>query len=92
MPETNDQRVAVLATHVGNPLVIRSNPSEEEVRGFVEEHNRRYHAGEAGGPSGVAAFKIVGAKFYTSELDFINDPDEDDGEIDISDLDPFNNL
>jgi hypothetical protein len=71
----NPDRVAVLRTHVGIPLFIRANPSEEAVRGFVEEHNRRYHAGEPGGPSGQPAYLILGASYYDSEDAYYADPD-----------------
>lgn len=81
----NENRVAVLETHVGEPLVIRANPSEEAVKGFVAEHNRRYHAGEPGGPDGNAAYLIKGAKFYEDEASFLNGEDAEE-EIDLSEL------
>ena len=82
-----DESVVVLETHVGQPLVIRANPSDEAVRGFVEEHTRRYIAGEAGGPSGIPPFRIYTAKRYADELAFLDgeDPVED---VEIADLLP----
>ena len=85
MSDTNEIRVAVLETHVEEPLVIRANPTEEAVKGFVAEHNRRYHAGEAGGPDGNAAYLIKSAKFYESEAAFLSGEDAEE-EIDLSDL------
>ena len=81
----NEDRVAVLSTHVGEPLVIRANPSKEQVVGFVAEHNRRYHAGEAGGPDGNAAYLVQGAKFYENEAAFLNGEDAE-SDIDLSEL------
>ncbi len=68
-------RVAVLETHIdGEILVIGSNPTEEEVLNFVAEHNRRYHAGEAGGPNPeLRAFLIKSAAFYAHQ-DNIGNP------------------
>jgi len=68
-------RVAVLLTHVNIPLVLRANPTEEEVLGFVKEQNRRYHNGDPGGPSGLPAVLVREAAFFdeespTDEYDF----------------------
>ena len=60
--KTNPGRVAVLRTSVGFPLVIRANPSAASVKRFAKEHNRRFLAGEPGGPSGEAAFQITGER------------------------------
>lgn len=65
----NPDRVAVLETHVGERLVIRSNPSPKAVKEFVIEQNRRYAEGEPGGPSGLPPFQIHEANFYPSEAD-----------------------
>ena len=65
--KTNPGRVAVLRTSVGFPLVIRANPSAASVKRFAKEHNRRFLAGEPGGPSGEAAFQITGAWFFEEE-------------------------
>ena len=81
----NADRVAVLSTHVGENLLIRSNPDEDTVREFVKEHNRRYHAGETGGPSGIPAYLIIGASYYDNELD-VEDLNTSGTEIDISGL------
>lgn len=67
--KANPDRVVLMKTHVGVPLMMRANPTVEEVRGFVAEHNRRYEAGEPGGPSGIPAFNILGATYYESESD-----------------------
>jgi hypothetical protein len=80
-PAPNPDRVAVLETHIGEKLYIRSDPSTDAVRSFVSEQNRRYHAGEAGGPDGLPAYLIRAAHFYAHE----SDP-EPESEIDISDL------
>jgi hypothetical protein len=82
-----DESIVVLDTHIGEPLVIRANPSDEAVRGFVEEHTRRYVAGEAGGPSGIAAYRIFNAKRFVSEAEWMAGTDAAD-EIDITDLLP----
>lgn len=62
----NKNRIAVLET-ARLPLVIRSNPTQKSVFGFVEEQHRRLVAGEPCGPSGEPAFQITGAKYYESE-------------------------
>lgn len=80
-----DKRVCVIETKVGEPLVIRSNPTAEEARSFAEEHMRRYHAGEDGGPGGAPAHFLVSAAFYESELAY-RAGDEALEELDISDL------
>lgn len=78
-------RIAVLSTHTAENLYLRANPTEEEVRGFVKEHNRRYHAGEPGGPGGSPALLIIGASFYDADDD-LEDPEVVGQEIDISGL------
>jgi hypothetical protein len=83
------QRICVLATHIGEDLVIGANPTTEEVRGFVGEHLRRYHAGEAGGPSGHPAHKILSATYYESAAAYHEGKGKQD-EIEIADLDPMN--
>jgi hypothetical protein len=77
-------KCAVLYTHVGELLIIRANPTVEEVKGFVLEHNRRYHVGEPGGPSGIPAFKIHKASFFDDELDAKEGLEGED--IDLSDV------
>ena len=86
--EDTPSRVCVLGTHIGESLILRSNPSDELVRGFVKEHLRRYHAGEPGGPSRMPAYKILSATYYESEIAFREGRGKQD-EIDISDLDPM---
>jgi hypothetical protein len=71
----NPDRIAVLKTHTGFPLVLRSDPDPGQVREFVREHNRRYHAGLPGGPDGNAALLIQGGFYFeeesgTGEYDF----------------------
>ena len=75
-------RVAVLTMENGSPLILRANPTTEEVRGFVAEHNRRSAAGEAGGPDGWPARRVVSAAFHDTEDDLKNGT-----EIDISEED-----
>lgn len=82
-----ENSVVVLETHIGHDLVIRANPSDDEVRGFAEEHHRRYIAGEPGGPSGIPAYRLFNAKRYVSEESF-DAGDEPVAEIDLSDLLP----
>jgi hypothetical protein len=65
-PKVPETRVAVLRTD-SFPLVIRGNPSEEEVRGFVAEHSRRHVHGEAGGPNGERAHAIQDAFWFDEE-------------------------
>jgi len=60
-------RVAVLQTHVNIPLVIRGNPSEEDVLKFVKEQNRRYQNGDQGGPSGQPAVLVRGGAYFDEE-------------------------
>lgn len=80
-------QVVVLTTSVDHPLVIRANPSDEEVRGFVAEHTRRYVAGEPGGPSNIPAYRIFTAKRYADEVTFITGGDNFE-EVNIADLLP----
>jgi hypothetical protein len=79
--------IVVLTTHVGEDLVIRANPSDEEVRGFVQEHTRRYLAGEAGGPSGIPPFRIFAANRFASEFSWVSG-DDSVGGVEIADLLP----
>lgn len=85
--KTPEDSVVVLSTHLGYPLIIRANPSDKDARGFVEEHTRRYIAGEPGGPSGCASFRIFAAKRYENELSY-RAGDDPIAEIDIADLLP----
>jgi len=59
-------RVAVLRTN-GQPLVIGSGPTAADVKRFVAEHNRRFLAGEPGGPGGHAAAQILGAYWFDAD-------------------------
>lgn len=86
--DPNENSVVVLSTHVGEDLVIRANPTDESVRGFVEEHTRRYLAGEAGGPGGHPAFRIFTATRFVSEISYLTHDESPSSEIDISDLLP----
>lgn len=79
--------VVGLDTQVGETLLIRANPSDDAVRGWVEEHMRRYIAGEPGGPSGIPAYRIFTAKRYASEEAHLAG-DAPVAEIDITDLLP----
>jgi hypothetical protein len=71
MAQTNE--VAVLTTTDDTRLVIRSKPTQAEVKGFVKEHNRRFQAGEPGGPAGNEANQIIAAAFYPTENDIGNE-------------------
>ena len=84
--KVSESSVVVLATHVGQPLILRANPTDEAVRGFVEEHTRRYVAGEPGGPSGIAPFRIFNAFRFDSEEAWLEDANGT--EIEIGDLLP----
>lgn len=77
---------AVMYTHVGQLLILRGTPTTEEVKGFILEHNRRYHAGEPGGPSGIPSFKIHKAAFFEDEMDAKDGLEGN--EIDLSDVLP----
>ena len=80
-----DSRVCVIETHVGIPLTMRANPSEDDVNRFVTEHQSRYHRGLPGGPdSELPAFFIYNAKFYESEDLYLNGADPV-GEVDLTD-------
>ena len=79
--------IVVMETSVGQPLVLRANPTIKDVRGFVEEHTRRYLAGEAGGPSGIPAFRIYNAKRYANELSWL-EGESPTATVDIADLLP----
>ena len=65
--------VVVLKTTVPNlDLVIRSGPTNTEVRGFVKEHHRRFLAKEPGGPSGsYPAQRILTAARYPNEASYL---------------------
>ncbi len=78
-------RVAVMATTGGQPLILRGNPTLEEVKGFIREQNRRYDLRLPGGPSGVPAKQIISAEFYEHERD-LRDLSKSGTAIDISDI------
>ena len=84
--KVNPRRCAALYTHVDRVLIIRANPTVEAVKGFVLEHNRRYHKGEPGGPSGLPAFRIHRAAFFDDEMDAKEGFEGE--EIDLSDVLP----
>jgi hypothetical protein len=86
-PEVEINKVVVLTTSIGHDLVIRSNPTDQDVRNFVGEHTRRYIEGAAGGPSGIPAYRIFSAKRYTDEPSFLKGEDNLD-EVNIADLLP----
>lgn len=79
--------VVILQTSVGEDLVLRSGPSDEDVRNYVQEHTKRYIAGQPGGPSGIPAFRIFTAKRHSNEFEYLAGVSEG-VEIDISDLLP----
>lgn len=84
MPTTkrNPKSVVALLTDVGETLIIRANPTDKAVRGFVAEHmsrlgtldhaNREYRT-------------IYTAKRFASELAYLSG-EQPVGEIDLSDL------
>ena len=74
--------IAVMATAEGSPLILRGNPTLEEVKGFIREHNRRFDAGIPGGPSGLPAKQIISARWLYHE----NDLSQPGTPIDISDF------
>ena len=78
-------RVARLICWDDEPLFIRGNPSREAVKEFVAEHNRRYAAGEPGGPGGCDARRIISAAFFADELSGL-DPSAKGKSIDIKAL------
>lgn len=85
--EGQPDSIVVMNTSIGEDLVLRSNPDDEAVRTFVEEHTKRYVAGQPGGPSGIQPYRIFNALRYPNEADYLLG--EADGvEIDISDLLP----
>ena len=69
MPSKKDQ-IVVLRTDL-DPLVIRGNPTLKEVRGYVEEHHRRFTEGLPGGPDGSRARRIESATRYADEYSFL---------------------
>lgn len=69
MAKKNPRRIAVLATSDGGSLILRSNPTLQEVRGFVREQNRRFAAGKPGGPDGYPAKQIISASYHEDERD-----------------------
>ena len=86
-------QVVVLTTAVGEDLVIRSNPTDAEVRKFVKEHTRRQLAGEVSGydlrGQAYQAHRIFTAKRYSSEALYLGaEAGSEPEEIDISDLLP----
>lgn len=91
--KTNPNEIVVLTTSVGEELVIRSGPTDVEVRNFVREHTRRQLAGEVSGYDlrGEAhqAHRIFTAKRYSSEVFFLGaEGGSEPEEIDISDILP----
>lgn len=81
----NPAEVVVVKTNVPNiDFVIRSGPTNVEVRRAVKEHHRRYLAGEPGGPAGHAAQRIVSATRYPDE--FAYRAGEDGESVKIEDL------
>jgi hypothetical protein len=73
MPRAAKTSIVVLETNVPfEPLIIRSGPTNKEVRGFVEEHHRRFLAGEYAGPSrDRRAYQIKSAKRYADETAYL---------------------
>ena len=79
-------RVAVLTGLIGDPIIIRSNPSVDEIKDFVRENNRRAEEGERN-PDGYPAVRVLEAVYYESEAAFRQgDVDSQGEEIDLSDV------
>lgn len=92
MPSTKIKRskenVVVLQTSIGSDLVIRSNPSNADVRKAVKIQTDRYLKGEHGGPAkDHPAHRIFNARRYASEYEYILGSEPTD-EIDLADLLP----
>lgn len=75
MPIKQD-KICVLIALPGEPLVIRSGPTQAQIKTFVQEHNKRARVGEIAGfnehtqkgkSSPVYAYKITKATIYESE-------------------------
>ena len=77
--------VAVVKFHSGASSILGGDPTEEELKGFVQEHNRRYHAGEPGGPGGELA-ELVTEVLLFDEYDDTYDESKAVSELDIADL------
>lgn len=76
--------VAVVKFHSGASSIM-DGVTEESLKGFVEEHNRRYHAGEPGGPGGELA-ELVTQVLLFDEYDDTYDESKATSELDIVDL------
>lgn len=85
----NQDAVVGLETHTGQMLVLYYDPSEEDVRQFVETQNSRYRAGQAGNESTDVvtnpAFLIKSAARFENQDDATANKNRGE-EIDISDL------
>lgn len=66
-----DQKICVLETSSRFPLVIRGNPTDSEVKGFILEQQKRYWEHHPCGPSGEPAYRITSATWYDSEEDWL---------------------
>lgn len=83
----NDREIVVIAVTFGEPLIMRSSPTDEDVKGFVTEHKRRHEAGMPGGPDGYPAVGILEAVRYPDEDSFKRGDVDSVGEpIDLSDV------
>lgn len=67
----NKKTSVVVLENDADPLVLRSGPTNAQVRAFVKEHHRRFLAGEPGGPGGANPRNITSATRYDSELEFL---------------------
>jgi hypothetical protein len=82
----NDKRVAVLTPTVGPTLIMRTNPSEEEVQGFVKVNNARAEVGEVN-HDGYPVVRVLEAVYYEDEQSYLRgDVDSQGEEIDLSDV------
>lgn len=62
--KTNPMRVCVLACENGENLIVRSNPSPEDIQGFVKSHHERNPA-----QTDQPTYRIMSATYFESEYD-----------------------
>lgn len=79
-PKVNPMRVCVLACENGENLIVRSNPSPDEIRSFVSAHHARNPA-EHDQPT----YKIMSATYFESEYD-IDDLKKAGSSVPLDDL------
>lgn len=66
------ESIVVLTTSVGEDLVIRSGPTNDEVRSFVKTAVKRFINGLPGGPDPeLPAYQVYSARRYPDELSYL---------------------